>query len=65
MHQPLTDDDAAAKRFEANQIFTPSHPINLAELFAGRSRQIIQMLDTIAEPGRVSNPLIPLVRRTS
>lgn len=45
-------EDAAAKRFEANDLFTPSTPITIAELFAGRSLQLTKMLDAIGERGR-------------
>jgi Cdc6-like AAA superfamily ATPase len=48
----LTDDDIAAKRFEANQIFTPSAPVAIAELFAGRQKQMSQIIDAIGERGR-------------
>ncbi len=48
----LSDDDIAAKRFEANQIFTPSAPVAIAELFAGRQKQMGQIIDAIGERGR-------------
>ncbi|WP_314712969.1 hypothetical protein [Sphingobium yanoikuyae] len=48
----MTLQDWAAKRFEANQIFTPSTPISVADLFAGRSEQIFRMIDVIGERGR-------------
>lgn len=44
--------DWAAKRFEANQLFTPSTPISVADLFAGRSSQIYRIIDAIGERGR-------------
>jgi Cdc6-like AAA superfamily ATPase len=44
--------DLAAKRFEANQLFTPSTPITVAELFAGRQDQIFRIIDGIGERGR-------------
>lgn len=44
--------DWASKRFEANQIFTPSTPISVADLFAGRSEQIFRIIDAIGERGR-------------
>lgn len=44
--------DWAAKRFEANQLFTPSTPISVADLFAGRSKQIYRIIDAIGERGR-------------
>jgi len=43
--------DAAAKRFEVNQLFTPSTPINVAELFAGRVPQLFKIVDAIGERG--------------
>ncbi|MCJ2131305.1 AAA family ATPase [Methylobacterium sp. E-045] len=50
--KPKTDEDWRALRFEANRIFTPSTPISVAQLFAGRSSQINSLLDTVAERGR-------------
>lgn len=44
--------DWAAKRFEANQLFTPSTPISVADLFAGRSSQIFRIIDAVGERGR-------------
>ena len=44
--------DISSKRFEINQLFTPSAPVTTAELFAGRSRQLVRIVDSIAEPGR-------------
>jgi Cdc6-like AAA superfamily ATPase len=44
--------DIPAKRFEINQLFTPSTPVTVAELFAGRSSQMLRIIDTIAETGR-------------
>lgn len=44
--------DIITKRFEINQLFTPSTPVTVAELFAGRSAQMVKINDTIAEPGR-------------
>jgi Cdc6-like AAA superfamily ATPase len=40
------------RSFEANQIFTPSAPVAIAELFAGRQKQMSQIMDAIAERGR-------------
>lgn len=48
----LTTDEAAAKRFEANQLFTPSAPIAMAEMFAGRQEQAGKIVDAIGERGR-------------
>jgi Cdc6-like AAA superfamily ATPase len=48
----MTLSDWAAKRFEANQIFTPSTPISVADLFAGRSEQIFRIVDAVGERGR-------------
>jgi len=49
--QPVTG-AVSAKRFEINQLFTPSTPVTTAELFAGRSPQMVRIIDAIAEPGR-------------
>jgi Cdc6-like AAA superfamily ATPase len=49
---PLTPEDAAAKRFEANDLFTPSTPIGLAEMFVGRQRQASRIVDAVGERGR-------------
>ena len=48
----LSTEDANAKRFEANGLFTPSTPIAIAELFAGRQRHVSKVVDAIGEPGR-------------
>jgi len=48
----MTLEDIAAKRYEANQLFTPSAPIAVAELFAGREVQTAKIIDAIAERGR-------------
>ncbi len=48
----IAHDDVAPLLFEIGQLFTPSTPIKLAELFAGRSDQISQMIESVAEPGR-------------
>lgn len=45
-------EDVGPLLFEIAQLFTPSTPIKLAELFAGRSEQINQMIESVAEPGR-------------
>jgi len=47
-----TDEDWSALRFEAGQLFTPSMPINVAELFAGRQDEIKRLIETISERGR-------------
>jgi energy-coupling factor transporter ATP-binding protein EcfA2 len=47
-----TDEELKAKRFEANQLFTPSAPIAIAELFAGRQQQASKIVDAIGERGR-------------
>lgn len=44
--------DVQAKKFEANQLFTPSAPIAVAELFAGRQQQARKILEAIGERGR-------------
>ncbi len=48
----LTAEDAKAKRFEANTSFTPSTPIAIGELFAGRQHQASKIVDAIGERGR-------------
>lgn len=48
----LSAENAAAKRFEANQLFTPSAPIAVAEMFAGRQEQAGKIVDAIGERGR-------------
>ncbi|WBY06680.1 ATP-binding protein [Sphingomonas sp. 7/4-4] len=48
----MTSDDVPSLLFEIGQLFTPSTPIRLADLFAGRRRQIGQLLNAVAEPGR-------------
>lgn len=45
-------DEVASKRFEVGELFTPSTPVTVAELFAGRADQLIRINDTIAERGR-------------
>ena len=52
MTRTMKAEDWRALRFEVGQLFTPSSPINAAELFAGRSDKIMQIWDTVAEPGR-------------
>jgi len=47
-----TPADWAALRFEAGELFTPSSPVGTAELFAGRQRQIMKLLDVVSERGR-------------
>lgn len=48
----LTPEDVAALRFEANQLFTPSTPIAVAEYFAERLSQAAKIVDAIGERGR-------------
>ncbi|MGF1632183.1 MAG: hypothetical protein ACFCUT_22135 [Kiloniellaceae bacterium] len=48
----LTPDDQPSLLFEIGQLFTPSTPIKLAELFAGRQGQMSQLVEAVAEPGR-------------
>lgn len=55
MAQPrrtMTNEDWRALRFEAGTLFTPSTPISVADLFAGRQRQIGNLIDAISERGR-------------
>jgi Cdc6-like AAA superfamily ATPase len=51
-HKSMKADDIPSLLFEIGQIFTPSTPIKLADLFAGRQGQIKQLIDAVAEPGR-------------
>lgn len=48
----ILPDEVSPLLFEIGQLFTPSTPIKLADLFAGRIRQIEQMVESVAEPGR-------------
>ncbi len=48
----LTAEDVAAKKFEANQLFTPSAPIAVAEMFAGRQEQAAKIVEAVGERGR-------------
>ncbi len=50
--KPLARDDVASKKFEANNLFTPSAPIAIAELFAGRAAQASKIVEAIGERGR-------------
>lgn len=47
-----TDEDWRALKFHAGQLFTPSSPMTVAELFAGRSQQIDLLAEVVAERGR-------------
>jgi len=48
----MNDEDWRVLRFEASELFTPSAPITIAEMFAGRHEQITKLLDVIGERGR-------------
>lgn len=48
----MSEGDWQALRFHANELFTPSSPMQVTELFAGRSEQLQVLADTIAERGR-------------
>ena len=49
----ITDNEEInAKRFEINELFTPSTPVTTRELFAGRSSQLLRIIDAVAERGR-------------
>lgn len=50
--RPVEATDWDSLRFEANQYFTPSAPIGVAELFAGRREQIGRLVDVVGERGR-------------
>ena len=45
-------EDWGAIRFEAGQLFTPSTPIAVAEFFSGRTKEIDQLFEAVAERGR-------------
>jgi Cdc6-like AAA superfamily ATPase len=45
-------EDWGALRFEAGQLFTPSTPIAVAEFFSGRTKEIDQLFEAVAERGR-------------
>lgn len=44
--------DWQAKAFEAGRVFTPTSPINVQELFAGRDEQLRQISDVIGQLGQ-------------
>ncbi|TJV16551.1 AAA family ATPase [Mesorhizobium sp.] len=44
--------DWDAIRFHAGQLFTPSSPMKVAELFAGRRAEIAQLVEAVSERGR-------------
>lgn len=48
----MTPDDWDAKRFEAQQLFSPAAPIDERDLFAGRKVQIDKMLEAAGEKGK-------------
>jgi Cdc6-like AAA superfamily ATPase len=48
----LTSEEIPSLRFDIQQLFTPSTPIRLTDLFAGRLGQIEQLIGAVAEPGR-------------
>lgn len=52
MSRKLAAADVPGLVFEIGQMFTPSAPIKLADLFAGRRKQIEQMIEAVAEPGQ-------------
>lgn len=50
--KPVDATDWDALRFEANELFTPSAPIAIADLFAGRQSHIGRLVDVVSERGR-------------
>lgn len=48
----MTAEDWSALAFEASQLFSPSAPLNEADLFAGRRTQLQKMLDATSERGK-------------
>jgi Cdc6-like AAA superfamily ATPase len=49
---PQTDEDWFAKRFELGQLFSPTHPVEEAALFAGRTDQMRRIIDGIFQAGQ-------------
>ncbi|WP_330084241.1 AAA family ATPase [Methylocystis iwaonis] len=52
MARGISNDDWAAKSFEAGQLFSPSAPIIEHDLFAGRGKEINKMLSAVSERGK-------------
>ena len=52
MNDPTSESDWIAKSFEAAQLFSPSSPLAVKDLFAGRGTQITQMLEATSERGK-------------
>jgi Cdc6-like AAA superfamily ATPase len=48
----MTDDDWAAKKYEAGQLFSPAAPVDERDLFAGRTEQLTKMLEAVSERGK-------------
>lgn len=48
----LNAEDIPSLIYHISELFTPSTPVGIAELFAGRINQATQLLSTIAERGR-------------
>ena len=48
----MSGEDWDALRFEASQIFSPSAPLNEADLFAGRSKELGRMIEAVSERGK-------------
>jgi len=48
----MTDEDWRAKGFEAQQLFSPAAPIDEQDLFAGRTEQVMKMLEAVNERGK-------------
>jgi Cdc6-like AAA superfamily ATPase len=49
---PSTDEDWQALDFEIMQLFSPATPINEADLFAGRTSQVMRLVEAVSERGR-------------
>src|SRR3990172_2606406 len=47
-----TDEEIRQKTFEVSRVFTPATAINREALFAGRTKQRIQVIDAINQPGQ-------------
>jgi len=49
---PRTNEDWNVLSYEASQIFSPSAPVDEADLFAGRQTQLNKLIETVLEKGK-------------
>jgi hypothetical protein len=49
---PRTAEDWNVLSYEASQIFSPSAPVDEADLFAGRQTQLRKLIETVLEKGK-------------